>query len=494
MKQIYDVVVIGGGINGCACAADAALRGLSVLLCEKDDIASKTSSSSTKLIHGGLRYLELYDFKLVKQALDERQLLLQIAPHLVQPMPFFLPFVKTMRSVFMLRMGLFLYDHISRKNALPSSKLLHRKPNSPYFNSLKDVFKKGFLYYDCTADDARLTLENAIQAEKHGAKILPNTELTHAEAINNEWHLTLKPKNDEALHIKALSVINAGGPWVEPINKLLSVPMEYDMALVKGSHLVIPKLYEGNFSYLLQHPDRRVVFITPYHGFSMIGTTDVNFIGKPEDVCIDDTEKTYLLELVNSYLKKEIGKNDIINSWSGIRPLLAEKGKKLNQISRDYAYYFSKAPAPVLTIYSGKITTYRQLASYAIDQLKTIFPNLSSSTTSCVPLPGAVTQHLSFESYKAQVFQTYKWLDQSILSRYLNTYGTRTDEILLNCQSLSDLGAYFSNGLYQREIDFLLTTEWAKTADDILWRRTKLGLTTSSEEKNKLTHYIERYF
>ncbi|WBV64502.1 glycerol-3-phosphate dehydrogenase [Legionella pneumophila 130b] len=279
MDQVFDVAIIGGGINGCGCAADAALRGLSVILFEQDDLASKTSSSSTKLIHGGLRYLEHYEFGLVKKALQERQTLLNLAPHLVHSQSFVLPYLKHMRPSWLLRLGLFFYDHLSRKNHLPKSRLIHRNNKNNYFTPLKEELNRGFLFYDATTDDARLTILNAIQAKNHGASIRPHAKVTHAEVINNIWHLTIQPTKGQSYKAYAKSIINATGPWVQSIAQLTHTPIQKDITLVKGSHIIVPKLFEGNHAYFLQHNDQRVIFVIPYHGFSMIGTTDIHYTG-----------------------------------------------------------------------------------------------------------------------------------------------------------------------------------------------------------------------
>jgi len=489
--DVFDVAIIGGGINGCGCAADASLRGLSVVLCEQGDLAGKTSSSSTKLIHGGLRYLESYDFAMVKKSLDERQTLLQLAPHLIYPLPIVLPQQTNMRPMWMLRAGLFLYDHLSRKNKLPKSKLIRRNKYANYFRPLAETLNAGFLFYDCTTDDARLTISNAKQAQEHGATILPNTELIHAEIDSHQqWRLCLRSKTAELLQIRAKTLINASGPWVEPVSQLLKVPLQHAMTLVKGSHLVVHKLYEGDHAYLLQHDDKRIVFVLPYHGYTMIGTTDVPFTDSLEEISIAGSEIDYLCDLVNQYFKKKITASEIINSWSGVRPLIAETGKSLRKISRDYAYHFGLVPAPIVTIYGGKITTYRQLAAEVIDQLRAVFPNLADSSTAITPLPGAAMASMGFKQYQPYAQDKYHWLDPETLTRYLHTYGTHTEQVLTGCNNIHDLGFDFTNTLYQVEADYLLENEWATTCDDILWRRTKLGLAMDATSQKALADYL----
>ncbi len=490
MDRVFDVVIIGGGINGCGCAADAALRGLSVLLVEQDDLASKTSSSSSKLIHGGLRYLEYLDFKLVKKALNERQMLLKLAPHLVHPLPIVLPHEKNMRPAWLLRIGLFLYDHLSRINRLPKSTFIHRTAHSPWFTPLVDRLNKGFLFYDCVTDDARLTIASALQAKEHGATIMTQTRLIKAETNENLWQLTLQTASSSPFQVMARTVINAAGPWVEPVNQLLHIPLQHTMSLIKGSHVVVHKLYEGDHAYLLQHDDQRVVFVIPYHGHTMIGTTDVPFTGKLDDVSIEASEIDYLFALLGRYFNKQLHQSDIINTWSGVRPLLSAKGKQSSALSRDYTYHFSSHPAPSITIYGGKITTYRQLANDAINQLRAVFPDLSDSSTKITPLPGAMYGSMTFKEYQHHARDKYYWLDENTLLRYLNSYGTRTEILLDGCKDMAALGFCFAETLYQVEVNYLMREEWAKTCEDILWRRTKLGLRMDADGQYFLANYI----
>lgn len=490
MDQVFDVAIIGGGINGCGCAADAALRGLSVVLFEKDDLASKTSSSSTKLIHGGLRYLENYEFGLVKKALDERQVLLNMAPHLVRPQPFVLPHQRNMRPGWLLRLGLFFYDHLSRKNHLPKCKSIHRNRKNHYFTPLIDQLKRGFLFYDGATDDSRLTISNALQAKYHGARIKLHSTVIAAKVINKQWELTIQPQNGAIYTIHAKTIINATGPWVKSIAQLFQVPDNQEMTLVKGSHIIVPKLYEGKHGYFLQHTDKRVIFVIPYHNFSMIGTTDVQFTGSPDQVSISAEEIDYLISLVNSYFKMKINKNDILFSWSGLRPLIASKGKEMRAISRDYSYKLHRSPAPIVTIYSGKITTYRQLAEEIVDQLSPFFASLRESQTKLCPLPGATFEEMNFERYMIYAKNKYHWLDVDLLNRYLFSYGSCMEIFLSKCTNLDSMGEHFGASLYQVEVDYLVSEEWARDCDDILQRRTKLGLIMNEANKKRLSTYL----
>lgn len=489
MAQLVDVAIIGGGINGCGCAADAALRGLSVVLLEQDDLASKTSSSSTKLIHGGLRYLEYYEFNLVKKALEERQRLLTLAPQIVHPQAFILPYQKTMRPSWFLRLGLFFYDNLSKKNRLPHCQSINRH-NSNYFQPLKHDFKQGFLFYDAAADDARLTVINALQAKKYGASIRPREKVVHTEIINNIWYLTIKPQTGALYQLRAKTLINATGPWVEHTASLTQTILGQKMSLVKGSHIVVPKLYAGSQAYFLQHADKRVIFVIPFHGYSMIGTTDVPFSGDLEQITISDDEINYLLGLTNSYFNTQITAHNIVSSWSGVRPLIAQN-KKASALSRDYSYEMHSNPAPLISILGGKITTYRQLAEEVIDQLTPFFPSLKKSITKNTPLPGASLRSMDFTQYIVYAQQQYHWLPQQLLNRYMYTYGTNTELILAGCSNTESMGQHFAADLYQVELDYLIQHEWAQSSDDVLMRRTKLGLALKPEERELIQAYIE---
>lgn len=491
MSVVFDVAIIGGGINGSGCAADAALRGLSVVLLEQDDLASKTSSSSTKLIHGGLRYLENYEFKMVKKALIERQRLLDLAPHLVHPQELFLPYEQHMRPAWFLRLGLFIYDHLSRKNRLPKCKTIHQKSKEGYFEPLINGFNKGFLFYDAITDDSRLTIINAVQAKNHGASIRTHSKVIHAEVVNNIWQLTIQPKMGSPYVLNARSIVNAMGPWVKSIEQLTQTPDQQKISLIKGSHIIVPQIYKGNHAYFLQHKDKRIVFVIPYHGFSMIGTTDVP-LSNPEPVTISQEEVRYLVDLVNLYFKSQLSEKDIIYTWSGIRALLADENKEAKSLSRNYFFNVHLKPAPIITIYGGKITTYRQLAEEVINQLTPLFPQMRQSTTAITPLPGATLEHMNFEQYVLYAKEKYKWMNTSLLNRYLYTYGTCMEKFLAPCSDMESLGRKYCTHLYQVEVDYLILEEWAKSCDDILKRRTKLELIIDAEGKKNLAEYLSK--
>ena len=488
--MLYDLVVIGGGINGCGCAADAALRGLSVLLCEQDDLAAHTSSKSSQLIHGGLRYLEQYQFRLVHHALEEQRILMNIAPHLIHPLAFVLPYRSGLRPAWLLRCGLFLYDHLSRTNLLPNSKALSRKNDVTYFTPLQQDINKGFLFYDAQTHDARLTLNIALLAQAHGATILPRTQFIQATSQDKHWQITLQPKEGEAIQISAKAIINAAGPWASQIAQNCHQPLDQTISYVKGSHIVVPAFYTGQHAYLLQAQDKRIIFVIPYQGQHLIGTTDILLSKTEPNPSISPEEIQYLKDIIHHYFQHAITK--ITTTWSGIRALPANPKRGPSQLSRDFSFEFHAQPAPMVTIISGKLTTYRRLATQVLDSLKPVFPNLAPTTTHVTPLPGGVWENRSFADYVRYAQIHYTWLEPAILQHYLYHYGSRTEILLQNCTQETDLGRAFGPILRQKEVDFLCQTEWAQTAEDILWRRTQLGLSIDSQDEQALKAYLIR--
>lgn len=478
-EKIYDLLVIGGGVNGCGIAADAAGRSLSTVLCEQYDLANETSSRSSKMIHGGLRYLEYYEFRLVREALSEREVMLRIAPHLVQPLQLIIPHNKKLRPAWMVRLGLFLYDHLGRKTTLPRSYGLKFTDKNQYDKPLKTDIQKGFCYYDCKVDDARLVVLNAKAAQHHGAVILPRTKLIAAERHGDVWISTLKDNhNGNTWQVKSLALANAAGPWVSRlINNTLNMKTKHHVQLVKGSHIVIPKFYDGDHAYLIQHEDKRVVFVAPYHNdFTMIGTTDIPYDGDPATVTIDDDEKQYLCDLVNQYFKQSIAPTDIVNDWSGVRPLQADESDNPSAVTRDYALEVEDlaGKAPILSVFGGKITTYRELAEHAMQKLAPYFSNMGPAWTATTPLPGGKIN--SAKQYGEKLHAQFPFLDKVMLQRYAHSYGALANTILQGVSSVEDLGQNFGHSLYAKEVDYLVQHEWAQTAEDILWRRSKLGL------------------
>lgn len=494
MKQAVDLFIIGGGINGTAIAADAAGRGLSVALCEKNDLSSGTSSASTKLIHGGLRYLENYEFRLVREALHEREILMRKAPHLISPLEFVLPHEVHLRPLWMIKIGLFLYDHLAAHASLPNSKILHLESDARG-QPLLPIFNKGFSFYDCRVDDARLVIVNALAAQENAATILTRTLFTKAYRDKNAWviHLVDEVTQQECMyHAKAL--INVAGPWAEQTQKKLADMPAISTKLIKGSHIIVPQIYAGNFAYILQNPDKRVVFVIPYaEKFSLIGTTDVPFSGDLNEVKCSVAEKTYLCETINHYFKKQISLADIVSDYTGVRCLQNQDEANLADVTRDYQLLlFADQALPLLTVIGGKITTHRCLAEAVLEKLKPFFPQMRPAWTASVPLPGGDFNGQSFENFYTAFKKELPWLPEKLAERYVKNYGSRVNLFLKNAQSLRDLGREFGAGLYEKEVEYLCQYEWAKTADDILWRRTKLGLFFSESEKKDLQDWLEK--
>jgi len=480
--DIKDIFIIGGGINGVGIAADAAGRGLSVSLCEKNDLAYATSSASTKLIHGGLRYLESYEFNLVRKALLEREILMRKAPNLVKPLKFLLPYEKHLRSPWLIRLGLFLYDHLAPRKKIPRSKKIKFKKEI-----LKEKFKKGFSYYDCFTDDARLVVLNAISAKENGAEILTQTEFVSAERVNSQWKITVKNDDKEQIYFSKV-LINASGPWVYDVNNRITNGSSFSVQLVKGSHIVVPKLYEGDFAYILQNQDKRIVFAIPYQNdFTLIGTTDI-LVSYAELLPIAEHEINYLCNTINQYFRKNISKDTIVWTYSGIRCLQNQDADKPSSITREYSILLDVEDhaTPLISVIGGKLTTFRRLAQDVLAKLKPFFPKMPGDWTADSPLPGCDFHNNDFDSFLNQLRSEYHWLPENILIRYATNYGTRCKLFLNNTAQLSDLGEHFGAGLYQKEIDYLIEHEWAKNIDDIIWRRTKLGLFLTAEEKEKL--------
>ena len=491
IAEIYDVAVIGGGINGVGIAADAAGRGLSVFLCEKDDLASHTSSASSKLIHGGLRYLEHYEFRLVREALAEREVLLAKAPHIVKQMRFVLPHRPHLRPAWMIRAGLFLYDNLGKREKLEGSKSLKFGPDSP----LKSEITKGFEYSDCWVDDARLVVLNAMAAREKGAHVHTQTRCVSARRTKGLWHLHLERADGSLFSIRSKALVNAAGPWVAKfIRDDLKMESPYGIRLIQGSHLIVPKLYEGEHAHILQNEDQRIVFTIPYlNQFTLIGTTDREYTGDPANVAITDGETDYLLKVVNAHFKKQISRDDILHSYSGVRPLCNDESDNPSAVTRDYTLALSGSAeeAPLLSVFGGKLTTYRKLAESALAQLAPYFPHIKPSWTAGETLPGGEDMSTP-QALSSRIRDQYDWVPTEIARRWSTTYGSRTWRMLEGGQNLADLGEHMGGGLYSREVDYLCSEEWATTAHDILWRRSKLGLFTTAAEQQKLVDYLNK--
>lgn len=491
----FDIVVIGGGINGTAIAADAAGRGLKVLLCEKEDLASGTSSTSSKLIHGGLRYLEQYAFKMVRHSLQERERLLNIAPHLVHPIRFILPLHQRMRSAWLIRAGLFLYDVLSGQSRLPRSEVVELENNIDV-NPLNLSLKQGYAFSDCTVNDARLVILKALQAAERHAEIVTHTKLVAAKYTSQDWILTLENQRTQVRQIiTTRALVNAAGPWLDKvIQGYLHVRSQYELKLVKGSHIVLPKLYEGNQGYFLQNKDRRVIFVVPYHEqFTMVGTTDVPFHGSLEDIHISEEEVEYLIDSVNQYFHHSVKSNQIVSSWSGVRALIGGGSHALSSVSREYKLELihTSKMAPLLNVFGGKLTTHRYLAEEALSLLKPFFKEMGPSWTADAILPGGDLQ-VSFNEFCSKLQKQFPFLPPELCRRFANYYGTRCHQFLKGKQSLEALGQHFGHHLYEAEVEYLIAHEWAITTEDILERRTKLGLLFSEAQRQRLTEYIQK--
>lgn len=492
MENIADIFVIGGGINGTAIAADAAGRGLRVVLCEQGDLACETSSASTKLIHGGLRYLESFKFNLVKNALHECDVLMKRAPNLIRPLEFILPHEKNQRPFWMIRLGLFLYDHLAKRTLPRSHAINFQKTHRG--DALLPEYKKGFSYYDCHTDDSRLVVLNALSAKEHGAEILTYTKFISAHHEDDLWNIHIQDfvtKKHSFYRAKAL--INVAGSWVKEVQKHIdSSDFNFELEHIKGSHIVIPKLYEGDFAYILQNSDERIVFTIPYQNdFTLIGTTDVKIEKNWEKAAISEEEKNYLCNVANQYFRKNISPAEIVWSYSGVRCLQGSDKKNPSKISREYKFMLDeKNIPPLLTVISGKLTIHRILAENAVNQLKPFFPNMGAAWTANAPLPGGDLKTKNFQDFYLQCKNDFSWLPENILQRYATSYGQRIYQLLANTKNISDLGETFAAGLYQKEIEYLMQHEWAKTSDDILWRRTKLGLYFSAGDAKKLNDWL----
>ncbi len=496
--QVFDIAVIGGGINGAGIASDAAGRGLSVFLCEQNDLASGTSSASSKLIHGGLRYLEHYEFRLVKEALAEREVLLNKAPHLVSPLKFVMPHRPHLRPAWMIRCGLFMYDHLSKRNTLPKAQKIKLNDQAAIKSPFKSSITKGFQYYDCWVDDARLVVTNAIDAKQRGAEIEVQTECTHLK-FNSEqkvWELAMFHKlSGQTYHIKAQNVVNASGPW---LNKFLDDAAEdvkpaRNIRLIKGSHIIVPRSKELDEAYILQNEDKRVVFVLPYlDAFSIIGTTDKEYKGDPKDVKIDDWEIDYLIKVYNQHFDTPIDRSDIVADYSGVRPLCDDESDDPSAITRDYTLELHEETSRnvLLSIYGGKITTYRKLAEAVLNKLSPFVSDMAPGWTAKHPLPGAKQLGQTQGQVLSHLQSKFPWLDQKELTRYSKSYGLLAEVFLDGKSSIDDLGEHFGSGLYAAEVDYLVKHEWATTLDDILMRRTKLGLFLSASEKVRLKAYV----
>ena len=474
-----DLLIVGGGINGCAIAREAALLGLRVMLVERDDLASHTSSASTKLIHGGLRYLEQYDFRLVAEALRERERLVKAAPHLIRPMRFVLPHERGLRPWWLVRAGLYLYDWLGGRMTLPRSRGL-RRDDAAYRAPLQGS-PSGFVYSDAAVDDARLTLANALDAAANGAAIAARTALTSARREDGAWRATLS----DGQSVTARALVNAAGPWVGETLGLMGVNAQAGVRLVKGSHIVVPRLYEGDHAYILQNDDRRIVFAIPYlDRFTEIGTTDVP-VERPEDAVIDAGEISYLCDAVNRHFTRQIAPGDVVSSWSGVRPLYDDGASEAQVVSRDYVLEMDAGDPPLLSVFGGKITTARHLAEEAMAKLAPALGVAARRVTRDRAFPGGAIG--GFDAFLAEVRATWPFLGEARSLRMAHAYGAALREMLAGVGDAAALGQEIGAGVTAVEARWLWTREWARTADDVLDRRTKLGVAMAPDERARFT-------
>ena len=493
----YDLAVIGGGINGCGIARDAAGRGLSVVLLEQDDLASATSSWSTKLIHGGLRYLEQYEFRLVRESLQEREVLLKLAPHLIQPQVFVVPHDGHMRPAWMMRAGLLLYDRLGGRSSLPASRGVSF-PDASLSAGLRSKFRRGFVYSDTRVDDSRLTVLNAVSAKEHGATILTRTRLTGARRGRDAWRLDVQPSDGPATTLHARAVVNAAGPWVKQvIEEVFAIETTASVKLVKGSHIIVNRVHDQPHAYLLQNPDGRVVFIIPYEGrYSLIGTTDVPVDDVHQRPEISDEETRYLLDAANQALAKPLSERDIVSTYAGVRPLYDDGEDNPSAITRDYVLTLdaTNSRLPLLNVFGGKLTTYRRLAEHAMEKLSPFLPNSRGAWTAGEALPGgALDGYDSVEQYAYSLIPAHSGVPPDFIQRLVMRQGNRAAQVLVGVRNVADMGEIFGMGLNllcEREIEFLIKDEWARSAEDILWRRTKCGLHMDDDERARATAFI----
>ncbi|WWO95277.1 MAG: glycerol-3-phosphate dehydrogenase [Candidatus Dasytiphilus stammeri] len=491
IDKLKDLIVIGGGINGAGIAADAAGRGLSVLMLEANDLGCATSSASSKLIHGGLRYLENYEFSLVRDALAEREILLKSAPHIIIPMRFRMPHCPYLRPAWIIRIGLFIYDHLKQRVTLPSSKSIRFSEED---SILKSTFLRGFEYSDCWVDDARLVVLNAQEVLKQGSEIRTRCRVIEARRQNALWHVTGKNiDNGQLITWISKGLVNATGPWVNIVfDEVLHLHSIYKLRLIKGSHIILPKIHSQKYAYILQNEDHRVVFVLPWmEHFSLIGTTEVEYNDDPHKVRISDEEVMYLLEICNKFFKKQFVKQDIIWSYSGVRPLYDDKSNLPQTITRQYTLDINdmNGSTPLLSVFGGKLTTYRKLAEESLNMLSQYYPSARPPWTTKNILPGGDFIG-TIENYAEDLYNRYNFIDKSLAHRYAYTYGSNSELILKAKNKLSDLGEYFGHNLYEAELQYLVDKEWVYEVQDVIWRRTKLALWLNKKEIRRISEWL----
>jgi glycerol-3-phosphate dehydrogenase len=493
-EKVVDLAIIGGGINGCGIARDAAGRGLSVFLCEQNDLGGATSSASTKLIHGGLRYLEQYAFRLVREALAEREVLLRSAPHIIRPLRFVLPHHAGLRPWPIIRIGLFLYDHLGGGRTLPGTKSLDLA-RAPAGVPLKKTYRRAFEYSDCTVDDSRLAMLAARAGTLLGATVETRTRCIAARREHGLWRITVEnTRNGKRHDVCARALVNAAGPWVaEVVENIIGRANPVKVRLVKGSHIVVDRLYDHDRAYIFQNGDGRVCFAIPYErDFTLIGTTDEDFTGDASQAHIDAGETAYLLSAVSEYFERPVTRRMIRWSYSGVRPLHDDGSGKAQEATRDYLLDLDAPPdeAPLLSVYGGKITTHRRLAEHAMEKLAPTFPRAGPAWTAKATLPGGDIGPRSFAAWAAEKRAEYAFLDGDLVRRLCASYGTCIDRVLSGVKTPEGLGRKFGAGLSERELEYLVAEEWAETLDDVIWRRSKLGLWLTPAEQAEVARYL----
>jgi glycerol-3-phosphate dehydrogenase len=490
----FDLLVVGGGINGAGIARDAAGRGLRTLICEQHDLASHTSSASTKLIHGGLRYLEFYDFRLVRKSLREREIVLTSAPHICWPLRFVLPHDSHLRPAWMIRSGLFLYDHLARRRILPGSEgvdLRRHAAGAP----LETRYTKGFVYSDAWVDDARLVVLTARDAHEHGATVLTRTRCARLERAAERWTATLVHADGRETRVTARAVVNATGPWVDQfLDAATPLPARAHPRQVKGSHIVVPKLFDHPFAYIFQGADGRIVFAIPYeHDFTLIGTTEMDYKGDLATPAIAESEIEYLVAMANQYFSSGLSRQDVVWTFAGLRPLLADPKDRATSVTRDYVLDLDTQGPPLLSIYGGKLTTYRKLAEDVLDQLAPTLGWPQTHWTAAAPLPGGDMPGADFDAFLRELRAAFPWLPERLVHRLARSYGTRARRLLGDSASMHELGPEVLPGLHAREIDYLRREEWAVTAEDILYRRSKLALHVPAGSEARLDAWLAQH-
>jgi glycerol-3-phosphate dehydrogenase len=496
LQTSFDLAIIGGGINGCGIARDASGRGLKVFLAEKGDLAGATSSASTKLIHGGLRYLEYYEFRLVREALAEREVLLKIAPHIISPLRFVLPHHPGLRPAWLIRLGLVLYDHIGGRRMLPSSRAIDLS-DDPAGRPLKPEYRRGFEYSDCWVDDARLVVLNAVDARQRGGVIRTRAEVTSGKRDGNLWRLGIRDHPTGVTgEVTARVLVNATGPWVSQVGEsILGVAPESRIRLVKGSHIVTRRLFDHDRAYIFQNADKRIVFAIPYErDFTLIGTTDVDYRGDPGAVAITEDETRYLCAAVSEYFETPVAASDIVHSFAGARALYDDGVSAAQALTRDYVLSLdagSDVQAPLLTVYGGKITTYRRLAEAALARLQPWLAQMGPNWTASAPLPGGDLAVNGIEAEADRLLAGCPSCGKERARRLVGAYGTRARGIVAGVKSNADWGRDFGAGLSERELSYLVEREWARTAEDVLWRRSKLGLRLNPAEIAELETWMQ---